>query len=266
MNYLNKKLTFKIYKSQLNLSLFIAISLFAFTSCNEDEKYNTKKSIEDLRQEICSLESKIELLETELEDQRNDNRDLFEAQRKDHWDLLDRIVTLEDDEVAKYHASFCISEDISDGYQVIETSSGTFLISIKEIKPYLSGYKIVFTIGNPSLATYENAKLKVSWNRSYKSWKEDKEYASKLAEYEKSFKEYLTKLKNKEANAKIPEALKRPTWFEERKDKEFTLLNPIAPGAWNSFEVHITPATLEQLEYVEVSLNTNTIKLTKDTH
>lgn len=251
-------------KSALKIGVFALLTgtlLCLLPSCLENKSSSHRYSfidsdeeLEDSNIEISFLRSRIEWLEKDLE-----------QQREDYWGLLEKISLLEIKDECKSTAIFCASEGINDGFQVIETSSGHFLISLKEVTPYLSGYKLIFSLGNPSLATYDNAKLRVSWNRSYQSWKDDKEYATLMAEYEKSYEEYLLKLSTKNSSGEIkkPERPKRPFWSEEKKEKEFTLKTQLNPGAWNSVEVHVTPATLKQLDFIEVKIEAPTVSLSK---
>lgn len=240
-------------KRGASLFLLIGICLFSLSSCNDINGCDSSESVEDLKLDVELLESRVKWLEEDLD-----------KRFKEYLELSEKVSLLEIKDESKASAFFCVSKGVSDGFQVVDSSSGSFLVSLKEVTPYLSGYKLVFSIGNPSLATYDNAKLKVSWNRSYQNWKDDKEHAAKMEEYEKAYKEYLSKLSSKEDGIKRPEMPKRLYWWEEKKEKEFTLQSSINPGSWNAIEVHVTPATLEQLDSVEVSIETTTIRLIKE--
>lgn len=63
-----------------------------------------------------------------------------------------------------------------DGYNNIETECGIFPVSIKEVKPYLKGHKITFSIGNPHYAKHENYKIKIRF--SLKEEIQEKEFFS----------------------------------------------------------------------------------------
>ncbi len=251
MSKLNQKKTFFHGATRFCLcALMAGAFLLSLQSCTE----NQKESLEDLKFEISQLESSIKWL---VEDSK--------TLRDNYQELSEKVSLLEFKDESKATAFFCVSKGISDGVQVMESSSESFLISLKEITPYLSGYKLRFSIGNTSSATYNNAKLKVNWNRSYQNWKNDKEYASKIKEYESTLDEYWKKSRTPEfSSLKKPEKPKRAFWFEEKKEKEFTLKNPLNPGSWNYIEVHVTPATLEQLDSVVVSIETSAISLIQE--
>lgn len=227
----------------------IGVVLLTISSCNE-----TPNSDDSLEYEVRILKSKVKRLQENYEKQRQENLELFS-----------KIFDLEYKDESKGTATFCVADGISDGFQVLETTTGSFLILLKEITPYLSGYKLVFSIGNPSLAIYDDVNLKVKWNRSYESWKEDKEFAAKIVQYEKEYKEYLDLfLKDDSSDLKEPELPKRPFWSEESKEKGFALKARLNSGAWNTIEVHVTPATLEQLDYVKVQIEAPTIILNRE--
>ena len=64
------------------------------------------------------------------------------------------------------------------GYSRLDTTSGFFLFSIMDIKPYLDGYKIVANVGNPSAARYIGFALKAKWGGRFdvNKAKTDKSY------------------------------------------------------------------------------------------
>jgi hypothetical protein len=49
------------------------------------------------------------------------------------------------------------------GVQRIDTSMGSFLIGLKDVSPYLDGYKLSISIGNPSSITYTRSEITVRW-------------------------------------------------------------------------------------------------------
>lgn len=70
-----------------------------------------------------------------------------------------------------YQSAFIDTSSIN-MYRRIDSVSGYFLFIVKDITPYLNGYKIKFTIGNPSYATYKGYKLKILWGDNFLSLKE----------------------------------------------------------------------------------------------
>ena len=118
------------------------------------------------------------------------------------------------------------------GYQRVNTDNGYFLLIVEDVMPYLDGYKLILAIGNPSSATYKGFKLKVKWGRKF-----DVNMVGKFEEWKKSLQE---------------------------KEESFT--EQLRPASWNEIELIITPATPEQLKYVELSMETDVISLKEPLH
>ena len=73
-------------------------------------------------------------------------------------------------------------------YQKINTYSGSFLVGLNDVKPYLDGYKLILFIGNPSTASYEGFSLKIKWGREF-DHKEFNSNPSAYNDWEKSLQE-----------------------------------------------------------------------------
>ncbi len=125
-----------------------------------------------------------------------------------------------------------IALDLTDhSFQRLDTDTGYFLISVIEVVPYLNGFKIRLSIGNPSYASYSAAKIKVAWKTRY------------------DFDKYTQ------------------TSFEEwnkitAQEKETVLTDTLDAGSWNKEELILAPATTEQLGIVTLSMSANTVRLT----
>lgn len=113
------------------------------------------------------------------------------------------------------------------GFERIDTSNGFFLISLIDVKPYLDGYKLILDIGNPTLADYKGFTLNVRWGRKIKDFKNSEEWSKSL----------------------------------QRKEVSFT--KNLNPASWTKVELILSPATPEQLGYIQLSMETPTIGLFK---
>lgn len=113
------------------------------------------------------------------------------------------------------------------GYQKIDTDVGYFLISLDDVTPYLDGKKVKLRIGNPSTATFKGFDLEFKWGQKYDS-------------------------KKKQPYDEWKKAL-------NRKTVSFT--KSLNPGTWNRTEAVLAPASIEQLQYIEMSMNVNTLSL-----
>ena len=164
-------------------------------------------------------------------------RTQYEALRKDFLDLRQEVealkTKLEFDEYllsTKQVKTDSISLDLTQrSYQRLDTDTGFFLVSVEEALPYLNGYKIRLSVGNPSYATYKDYKLTVKWNKTY-DW-------------------------GKYTQASYDE------WNKAIQEKEISFPDSLQPGAWNSVDLILAPVSPDQLGYLMLSMSTATVSL-----
>lgn len=126
-----------------------------------------------------------------------------------------------------------IQLDPSDhNFQQLDGSVSTFLVILEDASPYLNGYRMKLSIGNPSNATFSNVSLKIRWGNAYdfKSYDKDK--------YEK--------------------------WQNSIKEKEITLTDDLKPGAWNTVTVDLVPCAASETGFLELSMKTPSVVLHKN--
>jgi hypothetical protein len=171
----------------------------------EHGNIQVSRQFDDLRKELLALRQEIQTLKTNLS--------LDEFLLKNKQDRSDAI-TLDLTQKA---------------YQRLDTDNGFFLVSVEEAAPYLNGYKIRISIGNPSYATYTNYKLKVRYSKPF-DW----------GKYtEDSYKE----------------------WDKAIQEKEISYPESLQPGAWNGIDVILAPVTADQLGYLTLSMTTSLVSL-----
>ena len=119
----------------------------------------------------------------------------------------------------------------STGFSRINTDSGFFLVALKNVEPYLDGYRISLDVGNPLSATYKNLKFNVSWGKKYDS----KESANDPNAYQK--------------------------WVSTLHTKEISVVDDLAAGAWNKVQLVLSPAKSDELGYISIKLTTDTASL-----
>jgi hypothetical protein len=95
--------------------------------------------------------------------------------------------------------------------------------------PYLNGYKIVLKIGNPLSVSYSGFTAKIKWAKKY----DYNQYAAESYD----------------------------AWQKSVQEKEVSFTDDLERGTWNKIELIVTPATAEQLGYVNLSLSTNTVRM-----
>jgi hypothetical protein len=119
----------------------------------------------------------------------------------------------------------------STGFSRINTDSGFFLVALKNVEPYLDGYRISLDVGNPLSATYKNLKFNVSWGKKYDS----KESANDPNAYQK--------------------------WLSALHTKEISVVDDLAAGTWNKVQLVLSPAKSDELGYISIKLTTDTASL-----
>ena len=124
---------FKISISRIFICLFfgggVSVSTHAQTKPTSSAQVRTQN--EDLRKDFLDLRKEVETLKAKLE--------------FDEYLLNTKQVKTDS-----------ISLDLTQrSYQRLDTDTGFFLVSVEEALPYLNGYKIRLSVGNPSNATYK---------------------------------------------------------------------------------------------------------------
>jgi hypothetical protein len=111
-------------------------------------------------------------------------------------------------------------------YQRLNSESGTFLVTLSNVEKYLDGYKIQLAIGNVTTAIFKNFNLTLRWG---------------IKEPETNWVEWYKSVRTKSQN--YPQSLK--------------------PGQWNTVEIILLPARQEELGYLELAIETDTVELFK---
>ena len=190
-----------------NLNIYLIISMILLLNgCNQlkdDSKITNKQNAED----ITALEDRIGKLEGEL-----------------FWTKL----TLE-----KFTKGVFDPLD-GKGFQRVESSNGTFLITLQDVTPYLSGVKVKLEIGNILNASYTGFKLKVKYGKRYPVYVPNEKIEvrkTKREEYESSIKE---------------------------KEESFTQI--LKPATWNS--VYIVLPNINPVDFGELTIEMETSLVT----
>lgn len=219
-----------------------------FTSCNFESNSDIRSNLEeqsnlrnelknlqiDILSKITELNSKINLIEDKIHEIEIDiivndfvKTDVFfEFTHQIRDEILEIQLALIDQK-----AVFNLKE--KEGFSKINSGGHIFFISVENVQPYLEGFKVLFKIGNPQYVTYSDPKIKIKWNKD-------------LLKY---FKE------KKSSDANYFDVFS--AWEKSSKSKEISALKDLEPGVWNRFEILITPATLDEIEHVEFSMEVN---------
>jgi len=177
---------------------------------------------EGLSDQTNSFQALINYLNTELPRQQNATSNLA-------WQFLLLKLKSTDNSEALFDASE------SSGFSRVDSTSGFFLVSLKNVEPYLDGYKLTLNVGNPLSATYESLKFNVIWGKKLNS-------ADSLTD----------------ANA-------YSKWEKTLRNKEVTIADKLQPGAWNKVTLVLSPAKSDELGHIKIRLNAGQVSLRKPT-
>ena len=119
----------------------------------------------------------------------------------------------------------------SRAFKRLDTDIGSFLVSLEDVTPYLNGYKLSLSIGNPSGGTVSGIKVKAKWSTQYDWGKYDAD----------SYK----------------------AWESKIHEQEVSLTQAMKAGSWNKVELILVPASSQELGYLEISMDAQTVVLAK---
>lgn len=114
-------------------------------------------------------------------------------------------------------------------FQRLDTDTSSFLVAVEDVVPYLNGYKLTVSIGNPTTATFSGVTIKIRWGKAY------------------NFNEF--------SDSSYAE------WSKSIQEKDVSLTGDLSPGSWNDVDLYLLPATADELGYLEISMTSPTISL-----
>ena len=117
-------------------------------------------------------------------------------------------------------------------FQMLDGDDSTFLISVRNVTPYLNGYRVTLSVGNPEDATFSNVTFNIRWAKAY-------DYSHYTADsYQK--------------------------WQKSVNEKEITLNTNLLPGSWNTVNIDLVPCAADETGFMELSMKTPSIILQTD--
>jgi hypothetical protein len=105
-------------------------------------------------------------------------------------------------------------------------------VKCRNVQPYLDRYKVTLKIGNPLSATYDGSKATARWG-------------AKPPEAPKSASEWDAVL----------------NWEKSLKTRQFSFTNKLLPGWWNEVEIVLPQTAPNEMRYLSVSLDMDTLSL-----
>ena len=198
------------------------------------------QTVEELQSEVNQLKSRVRSLEDYVLtlkptlDQFNENNtktfnNFFEHTQKSLNDYAQQLHQHVTDRMQGLDNRRVVLDAVNHGYREIQTSSGSFLISVKSFKPVFggSGYRLTFHIGNPNYASYRGINLKLSWGEKYN---------------EKSLQSY-------------------DQWKQALRTATFKYNGKFNPGAWTEFGVDVPAESAKELGYLECEMEMDAVEL-----
>jgi len=120
-----------------------------------------------------------------------------------------------------------------EGFIRLDSSVGSFTLSIQDVKPHADGVKIRLEVGNLTSATVNGGTFKVKWGPRMPN-PEDKDF---FALHE--------------------------SWRKGLRETEHEFTDNLRPGAWNKVILTLPGIPPDELGYLEISIETNKISLLK---
>lgn len=143
--------------------------------------------------------------------------------------MRSQLTRVEFSQFTNSHGSITIDPASPKSYQRLDSNTGSFFVSLSDVVPFLDGYKVILNVGNPLDVTYSGFTLDVKWGPRY--------------DYSKFSVPTYT------------------AWSKQLREQKFPYADSLSPGAWNKVSVVISPAKAEDLGYLELSIETDTVQM-----
>ena len=122
-----------------------------------------------------------------------------------------------------------IDPAVPNQYLRLDSTSGFFVVSLKDITPYLDGFRVTLEVGNLTSARYVGFKLNATWGPRF-------DYSKYSAEaYQK--------------------------WESQKQTNSFPYTDPIVTATWNKVDLILPSTSSSQLGFINVSIDTNIVSL-----
>lgn len=189
-------------------ALFVTVQMFALACVSQSDP--RLKKVEELDKAITALSNEVK-------------------------DAQSTIGTLQTDVTllqlgAEPYKSATFDPGNPGGYQRIDTTGGTFLVSFQNAVPYVDGFKVTCNFGNPSSGTFNGFKLKAKWGPRFDRKDKSLNYAQ---------------------------------WQASLREKELSLTDSLKAASWNPVSFVLSPAKPDAFGYLELSMDTDNVSLRK---
>lgn len=181
---------------------------------------------------IVKLQKELDSLTSDIDKIKKDNENLV-AELQSFNDLKVKILTdltINKLKLDQYSKAVFNAADAGKGFARLDSSTGMFFLILDKTEQFSDGYKLFFRLGNPQNCVYNGCKVLIRWGQKYDRENKDLSYED---------------------------------WEKSLKSSELSLQDILIPGQWCSFDVAISPAKSEDIQYVEVKVQAEQISMQK---
>jgi len=204
---------------RLIFGFFVVIGMLSLQGCSKADIGRSVSGQPGDRQ----LQLRIDGVDKQIEREHYRNEEFRINVQNQMVQLLNRMSSLEK---FIYRYKSIIVDPRVKGFQRLDTATGFFLVACEAIVPEGNGYKLTFIVSNPSAVTYNGYMMRVTWGKEYEGTS-----PAEFAEWQKSLKE---------------------------KERLFAS-NVLTPGSANRVEFTLSPATAEEIRFIQLVMDTGKI-------
>lgn len=199
----------------------LVVSAFLLAGCRDEAAH---KRLDDLEKKVETQRKAITQLAQWSEDRQKQ--------------VAEQIAILAKEAFKGPQESFAAVDTSGQGFAILESNNGIFLISCKGAETYLDGHKLTLHIGNPYNMSYNGFTLKAKYGNRPSDFPKDGT-AEEIAAWRETYTEWEKTL--------------------HQKDSSFT--ETLAPGAWTKIKMILTPSKPEELAYLSFGMATDEVSL-----
>ena len=185
-----------------------------------------------MSEKIARLEDELSSLAPDIDKFKQDNEKVV-SELASFNDLKMKILTsiaIANLKLDQYSKAVFNASDSGKGFARLDSSTGMFFLILDKTEPFSDGYKLYFRLGNPQNCIYSGYNIKMRWGNKYND--QDK-------------------------------TISKEDWEKSLKSSELSFQNMLIPGQWTGFEIAISPAKPEEIEYVEIKVQAEQISMQK---
>lgn len=264
--------------NRLKVSLTI-LTVLCLSACSDEKEQRLERQIAALSNQVDQLfryQAELREQENQLRVKQDVDLEMSNWKWESTGEAVDSLIRNVGFLRPRVHEAVVL-DTTAKGFQRIDTDNGSFFMSLVDVQSYLDGYKVRLNIGNPSSASYQGIRLRLKWGKAEPPDPNEATYAAFAAHgspTERQFAERaqsLLSLPLPPTNAPHAEWTKfqkecekvHDVWQKSLHYKSVDLTDELRPGTWNQVEAVLSPAKSDELGYLQVSIETTSVWLTK---